>query len=198
MNNVFKQHFSVGRIEQNQLKGHKSMLLWFTGLSGSGKSTIANETLTALYTKGIHAYVLDGDNLRIGLNNDLGFSAKDRTENLRRIAEVSKIMIDAGILTIAAFVSPLKENREQIKSIVGEDNFIEIFVNTSLEVCERRDTKGLYAKARSGEVKDFTGISAPYEVPENPDLEIRTDELTVEQTVEKVLNLINSRILLKS
>ena len=143
MSDIFKQEYSVGRIEQNQLKGHKSLLIWFTGLSGSGKSTIANKILSSLYSKGIHAYALDGDNLRAGLNKDLGFSAKDRSENLRRIAEISKIMIDAGIVTIAAFVSPLKENRDLIRTIVGPENFLEIFVNTSIEECERRDMRGL-------------------------------------------------------
>jgi len=194
MTNFFKQNYSVGRTEQSQLKRHGSLLVWFTGLSGSGKSTIANQISLNLHSKGIHTYTLDGDNLRAGLNKDLGFSSDDRSENLRRIAEVSKIMIDAGIVTIAAFISPLKENRDLVRKIVGEGNLLEIFINTSLEECERRDVKGLYAKARKGEIKDFTGISAPYEAPENPDLEIRTEEISIEQAVEKVLGLIEARL----
>jgi adenylylsulfate kinase len=194
MTNIFSQNYSIGRTQQNQLKKHRSFLVWFTGLSGSGKSTIANYTSFALHSMGIHTYTLDGDNLRGGLNNDLGFSLEDRSENLRRIAEVSKIMIDAGIVTIAAFVSPLKENRDEVREIVGAEDFIEIFINTSLEECERRDLKGLYAKARKGEIKNFTGISASYEAPESPDLEIKTEEMTIDQSVEKVLKLIKERL----
>ena len=195
MNNVYKQEYSIGKNEQNHLKNHNSFLIWFTGLSGSGKSTIANELFNRLHKKGIHTYALDGDNLRMGLNSDLRFSPTDRIENLRRIAEVSKMFIDAGIITIAAFVSPLKAHREMIRNIVGINNFIEVFVDTPLEVCEQRDVKGLYAKARKGEIADFTGISAPYEAPENADITINTQELTIEEATDKLLVFLHDKIM---
>ncbi len=150
-------------------------MLWFTGLSGSGKSTLANLVEIALHKQGISTYILDGDNIRQGINKDLSFAPKDRSENIRRIAEISNLMLDAGLLHLAAFVSPYIKDREKLKQIVGPDNFIEIYVNTSLAECERRDVKGLYKKARAGEIKNMTGISAPYEAPVNPDLEVITD-----------------------
>ena len=195
MNNVYKQEYSIGKNEQNHLKKHNSFLIWFTGLSGSGKSTIANELFNRLHKKGIHAYALDGDNLRMGLNSDLRFSPTDRIENLRRIAEVSKMFIESGVITIAAFVSPLKAHREMIRNIVGMDNFVEVFVDTPLEVCEQRDVKGLYAKARKGEIADFTGISAPYEAPESADITINTQDLTIEEATDKLLVFLHDKIM---
>jgi adenylylsulfate kinase len=197
MLNIVKQEYSITKNDQNSFKGHQSFLIWFTGLSGSGKSTIANELLNQLHKKGFHVYALDGDNIRFGLNKDLTFSTADRTENLRRIGEVSKLLIDAGIITIAAFVSPLIEHRESIKSIVGSDNFIEIFVNTPIEECEKRDVKGLYAKARKGEIKDFTGIDAPYEIPLSPNIEINTIQLSVEKAVEKIFDYLTDKLTIK-
>ena len=196
--NVLAQNYHIGRAHRNNNVGHSSFLILFTGLSGSGKSTIANLLEIKLQDKGVNSFLLDGDNLRLGLNKDLGFSLEDRNENLRRVGEVSKLMIDAGLVTIAAFVSPLKKDREQIRKIVGENNFVEIYVNTSLEECEKRDVKGLYAKARAGEIKDFTGISSPYEAPVYPDLEIDTLTDTPEDAVEKIFNLIEDKLTLRS
>ncbi len=188
--NIIPHNFNLSQKERSSLKKHKPLLLWFTGLSGSGKSTIANLVEVELYKKGIHTYLLDGDNVRKGLNNNLSFSPEDRTENIRRIAEVSSLMVDAGLVVLAAFVSPYKKDREMIKNTVKDSRFVEIFVNTSVEECERRDTKGLYAKARQGLIKDFTGINAPYEVPENPDVLIETEKKPVEEAVSKVMECI--------
>ncbi len=169
--NIIKHNYQVSRAERRNLLAQNSFLLWFTGLSGSGKSTIANALEHKLHQEGIKTYALDGDNIRKGINNDLTFSPEDRKENIRRIAEIANLMVDAGVVVLAAFVSPYKKDRENIASIVGNDNFVEIFVNTSLEECERRDVKGLYKKARAGEFKDFTGVNAPYEAPDSPDVE---------------------------
>ncbi|MGG7036602.1 MAG: adenylyl-sulfate kinase [Flavobacterium sp.] len=188
--NIYIQEYEVNKEKQNKQKGHNSFLIWFTGLSGSGKSTIANKLVNALFEKGIHVYSLDGDNLRLGLNKDLSFSEEDRSENIRRIAEVSKLMIDAGIVTVAAFISPLEKNRQLVKEIVGKQNYVEIYIETPLEECERRDVKGLYAKARKGEIKDFTGISSPYEIPKNPTLKINTLNSSIDEAVEQILNLL--------
>ena len=192
--NIIPHHFNVTQEERSSLKKHQPLLLWFTGLSGSGKSTIANAVEVALFNKGIHTYLLDGDNVRKGLNNNLSFSPKDRTENIRRISEVSNLMVDAGLAVLAAFVSPYKKDREMIKNTVKSVNFVEIFVNTSVEECERRDTKGLYAKARKGLIKDFTGVNAPYEVPENPDVLIETENTSVEEAVNEVMEYVEQRL----
>ncbi|MBX2828869.1 MAG: adenylyl-sulfate kinase [Flavobacteriaceae bacterium] len=192
--NVIPHNFSVDRKMRTSIKGHGSFLLWFTGLSGSGKSTVANAVEKALVKKGIHTYILDGDNVRKGLNNNLSFSPEDRKENIRRIAEVANLMVDAGLITLAAFVSPYQKDRENIKQIVGEENYVEIFVNTPIEECERRDVKGLYAKARAGEIKDFTGVNAPYEAPTAPDIEIDTSQVSVDKAVELVLNYIENKL----
>lgn len=192
--NVIPHDFSIGRSQRQALKGHGSFLLWFTGLSGSGKSTIANAVEKALVEEGIHTYTLDGDNVRKGLNNNLSFSAEDRTENIRRIAEVAHLMVDAGLVVLAAFVSPYEKDRENIKEILGANNYVEVFVNTPIEECERRDVKGLYAKARAGEIKNFTGINAPYEAPKNPDIEIDTTKLSVEEAVTMIKKLIENKI----
>ena len=174
--------------------GHQALVVWFTGLSGSGKSTIASRLEQLLMAEGIHTYILDGDNVRAGLNKGLSFSPEDRMENLRRIAEVGKLFVDAGLVVLSAFVSPLKKDRDMIKNIVGEATFAEVFVNTSLEECERRDVKGLYQKARKGEISNFTGLSAPYEAPEQADIEIRTEGQSIEESAQQVLAyLLNNR-----
>ncbi|MGJ8591443.1 MAG: adenylyl-sulfate kinase [Aquaticitalea sp.] len=192
--NIFDQLYQVSATERRKGNGHNSFLLWFTGLSGSGKSTIANKVEDALYRKGIKTYTLDGDNIRMGLNSDLTFAPEDRTENIRRIAETANLMIDAGLVVLAAFVSPYKKDRENIKSIVKDVNFVEIYVNTSVEECERRDVKGLYKKARAGEIKNMTGISAPYEEPTHPDIEILTEKESVEDAVEKIVDFITPKL----
>ncbi|MDT0556635.1 adenylyl-sulfate kinase [Patiriisocius hiemis] len=196
--NIVPHSFLITKKQRNKLKNHNAFLLWFTGLSGSGKSTIANAVEVALFKQGIHTYTLDGDNVRKGLNSNLSFSPEDRTENIRRIAEVANLMVDAGIVILAAFVSPYEKDRNDIKNIVGEDNYIEIFVNTSVEECERRDVKGLYAKARAGEIKNFTGISAPYEAPQNPAIEIDTTKTSVTEAVSVILNHIENSLKLNN
>jgi adenylylsulfate kinase len=170
--------------------GQKPAVLWFTGLSGSGKSTVANALENRLFSRGNFTYLLDGDNVRHGLNSDLGFDDKSRIENIRRVGEVSKLFADSGLLVLTAFISPFQEDRELVRNILKEGEFIEIFVNTPLEICESRDPKGLYKKARSGEISDFTGISSPYEAPENPEIELQN--LSIEESVQKIENyLIN-------
>ena len=192
--NTIKHNYKVSKEYREQQNGHRAYLLWFTGLSGSGKSTLANLVEVELSKLGIHTYVLDGDNVRNGINKDLSFAPEDRTENIRRIAEVSNLFIDAGVVTLAAFVSPYIKDRENIKTIVGKENFIEIYINTSLEECERRDVKGLYKKARAGEIKNMTGISAPYEAPIHPDLEIITDHQPIEASVKSILDVIIEKL----
>jgi len=194
MSNIIPHHFIVDRKERNVKNNHNSLVVWFTGLSGSGKSTIANLVEERLFKKNIQAFSLDGDNIRTGLNKGLGFSEVDRYENLRRIAEVSKLFIEAGTVVVASFISPLIKDRLLVKEIVGHENFIEIFVNTSLEECERRDIKGLYKKARTGEIPNFTGISAPYESPENPDIEIRTEEVAKKLAVEQIMHFLEKKL----
>ena len=189
-----KHDYKTTKTQREKLHGHKSYLLWFTGLSGSGKSTLANLVEIELHKQGISTYILDGDNIRQGINKDLSFAPQDRSENIRRIAEISNLMLDAGVITLAAFVSPYINDREEVKQIVGSDNFIEIFVNTSLAECERRDVKGLYKKARAGEIKNMTGISAPYEAPVNPDLEVITDGQSIEESIEIIINFINKKL----
>ncbi|MFC4386288.1 adenylyl-sulfate kinase [Gracilibacillus marinus] len=178
----------ITKQDRTELNGHKSPVLWFTGLSGSGKSTITVELEKALFQKGVRTYRLDGDNIRHGLNNNLGFSPDDRKENIRRIGEVAKLMSDAGLLTLTAFISPYKEDREQVRDILNDGNFVEIYVKCSLEGCEARDPKGLYQKARAGEIKGFTGIDAPYEEPSNPELIIDTEQLSVEEAVSTIIH----------
>ena len=189
-----KHNYKTTKTQREDLHGHKAYLLWFTGLSGSGKSTLANLVEMELHKKGLSTYILDGDNIRQGINKDLCFTPEDRTENIRRIAEISNLMIDAGVLTLAAFISPYIKDREGVQKIVKAENFIEIYVNTSLIECERRDVKGLYKKARAGEVKNMTGISAPYEAPVNPDLEVITDGHSIEESVKTILEFITKKI----
>jgi adenylylsulfate kinase len=189
-----KHEYKTSKAQRENQHGHKTYLIWFTGLSGSGKSTLANLVEIALHKKGVSTYILDGDNIRQGINKDLSFAPEDRTENIRRIAEIGNLMLDAGVLTLAAFVSPYSKDREQVKQIVGPDNVIEIYVNTSLAACERRDVKGLYKKARLGEIKNMTGISAPYEAPVDPDLEVVTDGQPIEESVKTILEFINIKL----
>ena len=192
--NTTKYEFTVSQSEREKLHKHKAFLIWFTGLSGSGKSTIANALENELHTRNISTYSLDGDNIRQGINKDLGFSSEHRTENIRRIAEIANLFVDSGIVTLASFVSPYQKDREEVKKIVGSDKTIEIYVSTSLEECERRDVKGLYQKARKGEITNMTGISAPYEKPLNADLEIDTVSESIEESVQKILQLIEKRL----
>lgn len=182
------------RGDKEALLGQHSLMVWFTGLSGSGKSTIAIALERELYQRGLLCRILDGDNIRSGINNNLGFSEADRVENIRRIAEVSKLFVDTGIITIAAFISPSNDIREMAADIIGRDDFVEVYVSTPIEECERRDVKGLYAKARRGEIKNFTGISAPFEAPRHPALTLDTSVLSLEESVHKLLELILPRI----
>ncbi len=182
------------RSEREQLLGQRAKVIWLTGLSGSGKSTLAAGLQRALHADGKLVYVLDGDNVRTGINNNLGFSEEDRTENIRRIAEVAKLFLDAGVITICSFVSPTNEIRALAKRIAGEDDFLEVYVNASLDACEERDVKGLYAKARKGEIKDFTGIHQPFEAPVKASLELRTDKQSIEESLEELTAFVNKHI----
>ena len=196
--NTVKHNYKTTKRQREALHGHKSYLIWFTGLSGSGKSTLANLVEVELHKKGLSTYILDGDNVRQGINKNLSFSPEDRKENIRRIGEIANLMIDAGVIIMAAFISPYIKDREAVMQIVGPENFIEIYINTSIEECERRDVKGLYKKARKGEIKDMTGITAPYEAPVNPDLEIVTDGQSIEESVDQLLDFLNKKINLKN
>jgi len=178
----------ITRRDRERLNGHKSFILWFTGFSGSGKSTLSHKVEEKLYEMGVHTYVLDGDNIRQGLNKDLGFSKGDREENIRRIGEVAKLFVDAGIAVLTAFISPYRRDREFVRNLVDEGDFIEVYVKCPLEVCEQRDPKGLYKKARAGEIKNFTGIDDPYEEPENPEIVVETDKMSVEQCVDRIID----------
>lgn len=182
------------RQDKEALLKQRGMMVWFTGLSGSGKSTIALAVERELHRRGILCRILDGDNIRCGINAGLGFSAEDRKENIRRIAEVGKLFVETGIVTLAAFVSPTNEYRQMARDIIGSEDFIEIYVSTPLEVCERRDVKGLYARARRGEVKDFTGISAPFEIPEHPAMSVDTSRQPLEESVKQVINMIANKL----
>ena len=196
--NIIKHAYSIDKKNRTKLKKHAPFLLWFTGLSGSGKSTIANRVEQLLHEKGVHTYILDGDNIRNGLNKDLSFKPKDREENIRRIAEVSNLMIDAGLVILAAFISPYEKDREKVRKTVGARNMIEIYINTSLKECEHRDVKGLYKKARQGEIKNMTGISAPYEAPKKPEIEIKTEELSIENAAKKITNYLSLKLALQN
>lgn len=181
----------LSRHDKEQLLGQKGVMLWFTGLSGSGKSTVAIALERELQKRGLLCRILDGDNIRTGINANLGFSADDRRENIRRVAEVAKLFVDTGIITIAAFVSPTEDLRNLAQHIIGKNDFKEIFISTPIEECERRDVKGLYARARRGEVKNFTGISAPFEAPQHPALSLDTSKLSLEESVAQLLQLLN-------
>lgn len=187
----------MSRDDKEQLLKQRGMMLWFTGLSGSGKSTVAIALERELHSRGLLCRILDGDNIRSGINNNLGFSAEDRVENIRRIAEVGRLFVDTGIITIAAFISPNNQLREMAAEIIGKDDFVEVFVSTPLEECEKRDVKGLYAKAQRGEIKNFTGISAPFEAPEHPDITLDTSKLPVEESVKILLDYVLPKAVLK-
>jgi adenylylsulfate kinase len=189
--NIFPTDKILLRADKEQLLQQRGTAIWFTGLSGSGKTTIAIDLERELNKKGLLTQILDGDNIRAGINNNLGFSDADRTENIRRIAEITKLFVNCGIVTICCFVSPTEEIRAIARNIIGTTDFVEIFVNTPLAICEERDVKGLYAKARKGEIKDFTGINAPFEAPANPAVELRTNELSVQESVKKILEKLN-------
>jgi len=186
--NIVWHQASITKQDRRQKNNHHSCILWFTGLSASGKSTIANEIAKALFHQNVQQYVLDGDNIRHGLNHDLGFTDHDRTENIRRIGEVAKLFVDNGQIVLTAFISPFQADRDLIRTIVEQDEFIEVYVECSVETCENRDPKGLYKKAKNGEIQNFTGISSPYEAPNRPEITLNTDSLTIEQCVETVLH----------
>ena len=189
--NIFPSFHKVIQREDKERRLHqKAKVIWFAGLSGAGKTTLAKRLEEELFARKFMVQILDGDNIRSGINANLTFTDKDRLENIRRIAEVSKLFLNCGIIAINSFISPTQEVRHLARKIIGKENFIEVYINSPLEVCERRDVKGLYAKARKGEIKDFTGIGAPFEVPSGADLEIRTDLLTIEQSVEKLLEFL--------
>ncbi len=185
--NLIPQPYKITRTEREKQNQHKGKCIWLTGLSGSGKSTLANLLEIELHKKGYKTYVLDGDNIRLGLNKDLGFSDTDRQENIRRIAEVAKLFVDAGIIVLSAFITPFEKDRRQIKEVIGKDNVVQFFVDCPLEICEQRDVKGLYAKARNGEIKHFTGIDSPFETPENSDLVIHTDKENLEEMIDDIM-----------
>lgn len=196
-NNTIWHHATVTRSRRQELHRHRSAVLWFTGLSGAGKSTLAHAVEESLHQLACHTFVLDGDNVRHGLCADLGFSMLDRTENIRRVGEVTKLFVEAGLIVMTAFISPLRSDREQARGLFPHGDFFEIYCAAELTLCETRDVKGLYRRARAGEVKEFTGISSPYEVPENPDLIINTGELSVGDCVENVLTFLRQRGVLK-
>lgn len=179
--NIIAQAYKTGKADRIRQNGHKPCVVWFTGLSGSGKSTLANAVEQLLVAEGIHTYVLDGDNIRHGLNSNLDFSEAGRRENIRRIGEVSKLFVDAGIVVLTAFISPFKSDRAMVRTMVDQQEFIEVFVDCPIEVCEERDVKGLYKKARAGEISDFTGISSPFEIPEHPEIIIKTAECSINE-----------------
>jgi len=183
----------IRKQDRKTLNGHKSVILWFTGLSCSGKSTLAYKVEEELFKRGLRAYVLDGDNARTGLNKDLGFSAEDREENIRRIGEVAKLFVDAGLIVMAAFISPYQKDREFVRSIVEDDEFIEIYIKCSLDVCEQRDVKGFYKKARQGIIKNFTGIDDPYEEPKHPEIIVKTDKMTTEKSINQIMNYLEEK-----
>lgn len=191
--NLVTYPYSVTRKDRLKSNGHNSFLILFTGLSGAGKSTLANNLEHLLFKKNIRTYILDGDNIRKGINKNLGFSPEDRSENNRRIAEISKLLIDAGVVVLVAVIAPYQKDREIIKNIVSKENYIEVFVNTSLETCEKRDVKGLYKKARNGEIKNMTGISSPYEIPTHPDIEI-SDQLSIEESITLIFDFIKDKL----
>ena len=195
--NIIYHAASVTRERRNQLNNHKSVVIWFTGLSGSGKSTLAHSVEEILFNKGCRTYVLDGDNVRHSLSSNLGFSNKDRKENIRRISEVTKLMIEAGLIVLTAFISPFREDRFAVRNLIPDGDFIEIYCKARLETCEARDIKGFYKRARAGEIKNYTGISSPYEVPENPELIIDTDKEEIKESVSRIVNYLQTQSIIR-
>jgi len=185
--NIVWHNYAVNKSQRSEQKGHKPVILWFTGFSGSGKSTVAGALESALHQQGVHTYLLDGDNVRHGLCKDLGFSDADRVENIRRVGELSKLMVDAGLVVLTAFISPFQAERDMVRNLVGDGEFIEVFLDTPLDICEQRDPKGLYKKARAGEIKHFTGIDSDYQVPVNPEIRIDTSANSLEQSVQQLV-----------
>ncbi|WP_018953870.1 adenylyl-sulfate kinase [Thioalkalivibrio sulfidiphilus] len=196
--NVVWHHATVTRVRREELNGHRSVILWFTGLSGAGKSTLAHAVEEQLHQRRCRTFVFDGDNVRHGLCSDLGFSAEDREENIRRVGEMAKLFLEAGVISLTAFISPFRSDRERVRSLVPHGDFLEIYCRCPLEVCEARDVKGLYKRARAGEIKDFTGISSPYEEPEVPELVVDTGNLPLEESVNQVLDLLEERGIIAS
>jgi adenylyl-sulfate kinase len=194
LNHIFPFRTKVSREEREKLMNQKSLLIWFTGLSGSGKSTLAVQLEALLFQNGFKTYLLDGDNVRSGLNKDLSFDAISREENIRRIAELNKLFLDSGLIVIASFISPFQRDRQMVKDAVGLENYFEVYVDCPVEVCEVRDVKGLYKKARKGEIKEFTGISSPYEIPESPDLIIPSSEMPIQESINLLLEKILPRV----
>lgn len=194
--NITWHHTAVTKENRHLLNGHRSCVLWFTGLSGSGKSTLANAVDEALFQHRCRSYILDGDNIRHGLNSDLSFRTEDRKENIRRIGEVAKLFVDSGQIISSAFISPFREDRQLVRSMFAPGEFIEVFVNCPIQVCEERDPKGLYKKAREGVIPDFTGITSPYEIPYSPEIMIETDKMPIEQSVEKILAYLTEKKIL--
>ena len=194
--NVYQQDLKVSRKDREEIKGHRGVVLWFTGLSGSGKSTVASALHSKLTKEGMHSYMLDGDNIRLGINNDLDFSEEGRKENIRRIAEIAKLFCDAAMITCTSFISPFRADRGQAKDIIGDKDFLEVFVDCPLEICEQRDVKGLYARARKGEIKQFTGIDSPYEPPLQPAITLHTDQNSIEECVDEVYQYLVTQITL--
>ncbi len=195
--NVVWHHATVTRERREALNGHRSFVLWFTGLSGSGKSTLAHAVEERLHQRGCRTFVFDGDNVRHGLCSDLGFSEEDRKENIRRIGEMTKLFVEAGVIAMTAFISPFRAERQKVRSLFKEGDFIEVYCDCSLETCEARDVKGLYAKARAGLIPNYTGISSPYEPPENPEIHVHTDTESLEESVDKVLAYLEEHRLLE-
>ena len=195
--NLIRHTHPIGKSDRLKNNGHQAKVIWLVGLSGSGKSTLAGNIEAILHQKGYKTYLLDGDNVRLGLNNDLGFSSKDRTENIRRIAEVARLFNEAGIIVLSAFISPLAADRAQAQRLIGSENFIEIFIDCPLHVCEKRDVKGLYAKARKGLIPNFTGIDAPFENPKQPDLSVNTETDPPELSLKKLLDFIEPKLKLE-
>ena len=194
MNNLKSQSYQVNRSDYENRNKHRGLALWFTGLSGSGKSTLANAVHKKLFDEGMSSVVLDGDNTRLGINKDLTFSNEDRIENIRRVAEITKLFVQTGHVVITAFISPFKENRSTAKVIISNEDFLEVFIDSSLKICEERDVKGLYRKARLGEIKDFTGISSPYEAPEKPDIHINTNKYSITECTSFIFEEISTKL----
>jgi adenylylsulfate kinase len=197
VSNIFRHNATITQEKRNNLSQHKSLLVWFTGLSGSGKSTLAHAVEEELYKLNCRTFVLDGDNIRNGLSSDLGFSDNDRKENIRRIGETAKLMMEAGVITMTAFISPFRKDRGSIRKMLPQGDFVEVYCKASLETCEARDVKGLYKLARSGEIKNYTGISSPYEDPKHPELIINTDNETLEESVGKVIDFLRVKSVIK-
>tara|TARA_B100000524_G_scaffold330281_1_gene216052 strand:+ start:13125 stop:13709 length:585 start_codon:yes stop_codon:yes gene_type:complete len=194
VNNLKSQSYKIKRSDYEKRNKHRGIVIWFVGLSGSGKSTLANGLQAKLFENGFNAIVLDGDNTRLGINKDLGFSDKDRNENIRRVAEISKLFIETGHIVINAFISPFENNRTQARNIISDTDFIEVYIDSSISACEKRDVKGLYKKARAGEINDFTGVSSPFEVPEKPDILVKTDEQTPDESIDYLFDQLKSKL----